>query len=382
MREAVLHGVTRFAEFQKRLEAPRSTLSARLSQFTAAGLLMRETHSRGTEYRLTDSGRDFLGCLLIAMRWGDQWYFRPDTRPQKGTHTPCGSPLEAVLRCAHCREVLRAREVTTSPGHPFTEIPISVVKGARRRRPGLELLERSRPCSIARTLMVMGEWWSALIVRECFFGTRRFDEFQRRLNIAPNILSERLQRLVALGIIAKVADNSWAVRHEYRLTDNGADRGALRAVRMQPRSAGGLSQGLSLVDAQMELLVPADQQAVHPLRVMVGVEPEVLGLLKEFGEHGAGLYARECGSDAEMDAVPECQVALGGSPPQVDAIGVVELGRISIPGSEEQQGRGSCCDIDTAQCGVVGHAAQHVPKWRFEPQGFFHEHVNVVGSLA
>ena len=207
MREAVLHGVTRFAEFQKRLEAPRSTLSARLSQLIAAGLLVHETHLRG-EYRLTDSGRDFLGCLLIAMRWGDQWYFRPHTRPQKGTHTPCGSPLEAVLRCAHCREVLRVREVTTSPGQPVTEIPINVVKVARRRRPGLELLERSRPCSVARTLIGTGEWWSALIVRECFFGTRRFDEFQRRLNIAPNILSERLQRLVALGIIAKVADKA------------------------------------------------------------------------------------------------------------------------------------------------------------------------------
>ena len=113
----------------------------------------------------------------------------------------------------------------------------------------------------------------------------------------------------------------------------------------------------------MELLVPADQEAVHPLRVMVGVEREVLALLKEFGEHGAGLYARECGSDAEMDALPECQVALGGSPRQLDAIGVVELGRISIPGSEEQQDRGTARDIDAAQRGGVGHAAQHVSKW-------------------
>jgi hypothetical protein len=64
-------------------------------------------------------------------------------------------------------------------------------------------------------------------------------------------------------------------------------------------------------DVQMELLVPADQEAVHPLRIVVGVEREVLGLIKEFGEYGAGLYARECGSDAEMDAVPECQWRLG-----------------------------------------------------------------------
>jgi hypothetical protein len=76
----------------------------------------------------------------------------------------------------------------------------------------------------------------------------------------------------------------------------------------------------------MELLVPSDQEAVHPLWVMVRVEGEVVGLLKEFGEHGAGFDSGECGSDAEMDAVPEGQVALVGSPRQVPAIGVGEMG--------------------------------------------------------
>ena len=223
MREAVLHGVTRFAEFQARLGVPRSTLSARLSQLTAAGLLAHSPRPQGPEYRLTEAGRDFLGPLLVAMRWGDQWFFRPDSRPQKGTHTSCGSPLEAVLRCAECRMVLRAREVNTTPGQPFTAASITGVKGTKRRRPGLELLERNGPSSIARTLLVTGDWWSGLIIRECFFGTHRFDDFQRRLDIAPNILSQRLQRLVQLGIVAKVADDSWAVRHEYRLTEKGAD---------------------------------------------------------------------------------------------------------------------------------------------------------------
>jgi DNA-binding HxlR family transcriptional regulator len=223
MREAVLHGVTRFAEFQARLGVPRSTLSARLTQLTAAGLLTRTARSQGPEYHLTEAGRDFLGPLLVAMRWGDHWYFRPGTRPQQGTHTPCGNPLEAVLRCAHCRDVVLARTGRHVMGQPFTQPPIAAVKGAKRRRPGLELLERNRPCSIARALMIVGDWWSGLIVRECFFGTRRFDDFQRRLDIAPNILSQRLQRLVQLGILAKVADGSWAVRHEYRLTEKGLD---------------------------------------------------------------------------------------------------------------------------------------------------------------
>ena len=222
MREAVLHGVTRFAEFQTRLGVPRSTLSGRLTQLTAAGLLTRNARPHGPEYRLTDSGRDFLGCLLVAMRWGDQWYFRPDTRPQKGTHV-CGGPLEAVLRCTACREVLRPRDVITGPREFVTAPSISGVPRQKRRRPGLELLERGGPCSVARTLTVTGEWWSSLIIRECFFGIHRFDDFQRRLAIAPNILSQRLQRLVQQGILAKVADDSWAVRHEYRLTEKGMD---------------------------------------------------------------------------------------------------------------------------------------------------------------
>jgi DNA-binding HxlR family transcriptional regulator len=223
MREAVLHGVTRFAEFQARLGVPRSTLSARLTQLTAAGMLNRATRRQGPEYELTEAGQAFLGPLLLAMRWGDHWYFRPKTWPQKGIHISCGSPLDAVLRCAHCRGIVRGHDVTTSPGLPFTQPASATTSGTKRRRPGLELLERNRPCSIARTLMVMGDWWSGLIVRECFFGTRRFDDFQRRLDIAPNILSQRLRRLVQLGILAKVADGSWAVRHEYRLTEKGLD---------------------------------------------------------------------------------------------------------------------------------------------------------------
>jgi hypothetical protein len=60
-----------------------------------------------------------------------------------------------------------------------------------------------------------------------------------------------------------------------------------------------------------------------------------------------------------MDAVPECQVALGGSPRQVHAIGVVELGMISIPGSEEQQDRGTGRDVDAAYLLVSYNAGDH-----------------------
>lgn len=76
-------------------------------------------------------------------------------------------------------------------------------------------------CSIARSLEQVGEWWSLLIVRECTLGTRRFDDFQRRLGIARNVLTARLSRLVEVGVLERVLAEGCEKRAEYRLTDKG-----------------------------------------------------------------------------------------------------------------------------------------------------------------
>lgn len=78
-------------------------------------------------------------------------------------------------------------------------------------------------CSIARTLELVGERWSLLILREAFLGTRRFDDFQRRLGIARNVLQSRLERLTDSSIMRRVAYQERPVRYEYRLTRKGVD---------------------------------------------------------------------------------------------------------------------------------------------------------------
>jgi DNA-binding HxlR family transcriptional regulator len=78
-------------------------------------------------------------------------------------------------------------------------------------------------CSIARCLEQVGDWWTLLIVREAFFGTRRFGEFQSHLGIAPNVLSARLQGLVQHGILQGVAASENGRVLDYRLTDKGRD---------------------------------------------------------------------------------------------------------------------------------------------------------------
>jgi DNA-binding HxlR family transcriptional regulator len=78
-------------------------------------------------------------------------------------------------------------------------------------------------CSVARTLELIGERWTILVVREAFLGTRRFDDFQRRLGIARNVLQTRLERLVEAGIFKRVQYQERPPRHEYRLTRKGVD---------------------------------------------------------------------------------------------------------------------------------------------------------------
>jgi DNA-binding HxlR family transcriptional regulator len=79
------------------------------------------------------------------------------------------------------------------------------------------------PCSIARTLEVVGDWWTLLIVREAFFGRRRFGEFEKSLGIAPNVLTNRLGKLVEGGILVVCAESQNGRALEYRLSAKGRD---------------------------------------------------------------------------------------------------------------------------------------------------------------
>ncbi len=78
-------------------------------------------------------------------------------------------------------------------------------------------------CSIARSLELVGERWTLLIVREAFLGTRRFDDFQRRLGVARNVLQARLERLVEAGILRREPYQERPPRFEYRLSAKGVD---------------------------------------------------------------------------------------------------------------------------------------------------------------
>ena len=140
-------------------------------------------------------------------------------------------------------------------------------------------------CSIARTLDVVGERWSLLILRDAFYGVRRFDDFQHDLGVARNILTDRLNKLVGHGVLEKTPYEERPVRYEYRLTDKGRDllpvlltmmswgdrwagEGAAPPVTLTHTSCGNDTRAVLSCEACGEEL-RLGQLRVHPIRINV-----------------------------------------------------------------------------------------------------------------
>ncbi len=80
---------------------------------------------------------------------------------------------------------------------------------------------QNEACPVARGLSVIGDRWTMLVLRDCFMGIRRFEQMQERLGITRHLLSERLRKLEAAGVLRREPYQERPVRYEYRLTDRG-----------------------------------------------------------------------------------------------------------------------------------------------------------------
>src|SRR3984893_8556786 len=81
----------------------------------------------------------------------------------------------------------------------------------------------SEQCSVARTVAVIGDRWTLLVLRDCFLRVRRFDDFQARLGVTRHVLADRLKKLVRYGVLRRVPYQERPKRYEYILTQKGLD---------------------------------------------------------------------------------------------------------------------------------------------------------------
>ncbi|WP_442894646.1 winged helix-turn-helix transcriptional regulator [Bradyrhizobium sp. AZCC 1577] len=224
IREAFF-GARRFEEFRTMLEIPRATLTDRLQRLVAEDIFRRIEYSEKSswvEYRLTRSGMDLYPTFMSLMQFGDNWLSEKHGVPLQLIHTQCDQVTKPYVGCSHCREKVVARRVSYRDGAGAGSVMAEPMKRSRRSSDDNQF-NRGRPSSVSRALQVIGDRWSFLVIREAFFGARRFDKLQSELGIAPNILSDRLSRLVDRGIFMKRMYQSGPDRFEYLLTPMGFD---------------------------------------------------------------------------------------------------------------------------------------------------------------
>lgn len=223
LREAFFR-VRRFDELQRNLQIARNVLAQRLKRLVAEGVLDRRQYQERParfEYRLTPAGKDFYPAIVALMDWGDRWRPSPGGPPLILTHR-CGKRLNLTVVCSHCRKAVSPFEVSffDGPGAGFE--PLGNVP-ATRRATNKDAYVRGRPCSVARTLQAIGDRWSFRILRESFVGVRRFEDLQRKLGTARNILTDRLNNLMADGLLKRRQYQTRPDRYEYVLTPAGLD---------------------------------------------------------------------------------------------------------------------------------------------------------------
>lgn len=216
-------GLRRFDQIKEELGISRNVLSERLAHFVKQGILEKHLYQNRPErfeYRLTKKGIELYPIFVAMMMWGDRWA-TVGHPPLSLHHKLCGCRLGAEMRCSECEKPISASDVTFS--ERSVSIAHSPVERRNRRSSNPEIFGTGRVCSVGNTLALFADRWSFLVLQESFFGEKRFDEIQKALGIAPNILANRLNSFLENGVMDKRLYQTLPDRYEYVLSAKGRD---------------------------------------------------------------------------------------------------------------------------------------------------------------
>ena len=213
--QSIWMGQTHFNEINKIAHLPKAVLSDRLQKLRNAGILTRPSKG-GSAYRLTPKGLDLFSVVLMLLRWERRWS-RDRTGPQVTLlHRSTGQAITPQPICAHCRSPFSAKEIDWQPG-PGTGLMRPVY--ARRRQRKAKLEDDNVTLLFTESAEILGDRWSALIIRSMLTGLDLFDQILDDTAIATNVLSTRLKWLQKIGIVSPVPEGASA----YKLTEKGED---------------------------------------------------------------------------------------------------------------------------------------------------------------
>lgn len=220
LREA-FYRVRRFSDWSRNLGAPRSLLASRLQRLCDLGIMELRTPpgAKRAEYRLTAMGIDLYGTALIQGQW-------------ERAHAP--SPFQQryslTFHDVSTERPIELGVLDRPHGDLINPYDVDYIKGASlkicetpsHRRWSTQRTFADRPF-LERSIDITGDYWSWSVVACAFLRIRRFDDIGEATGMAPNVLSDRLTRLVEAGVLEKRQYQDNPPRSEYRLTKAGMD---------------------------------------------------------------------------------------------------------------------------------------------------------------
>lgn len=221
--QAAFQGATRYEDFRLATDAPRNTLSGRLRGLIANGLLEQRPSREGGArqyYYLTTQGADLFDWMLLVWSWGIRWDAVTPNGPAELIHNTCGKAMLPLMVCRRCGGSISLHACSYQDGPGAGDEETTIVRLHRRRQTPSENGEEFRAADLAD---IICDRWTGLVVSVQYFGLHKFDDIQLRLDIATNILTDRLRALVAAGVFERRKYAYSPPRYEYRMTTKGKD---------------------------------------------------------------------------------------------------------------------------------------------------------------
>lgn len=219
LREA-FYGHNRFEELIEHTGASRATLTRRLAALIDNDILFKRPQTPGSnryEYCFTEKGLALSGPSLLAQQW-DSLRSKNSNKPSIH-HSSCNHTLRPKAVCRQCKQELLYDDVSWNAGRLQLDQQLDEIRLIHQQRRVRE--SKQQKAEADDLVYLIGDRWTLLILIVSFFGTCRYDDYIKQLNIAPGILAGRLKTIVSGDILSRKLYQENPARYEYKLSEKG-----------------------------------------------------------------------------------------------------------------------------------------------------------------
>lgn len=218
----VLWGINTFGELLAATGMSRGVLSDRLKWLEKVDCLQkkhRDNNLRRPTYHMTQKSVDLYDTALMALNWERQFFSEPELDAIELFHEDCQQIFKPILACKHCGGKVLAADISYRDG-PGAKLDHRQKKVRRKSSKSIKDVPATSK-AYTNLIHLIGAPWTANLIALAYHGFKRFDEFNRELPIATNVLTDRLKFLVREGVFEAVPYKDRPLRVNYSLSEKG-----------------------------------------------------------------------------------------------------------------------------------------------------------------